>query len=126
MKKISILVLTGLVFLWICPVFGQSDMIKINGKNMDRSDFLQTIETGELDWESFNNAVQNEKITFEDISPSATDNYLEGIAEEGLMEFIPSEYFHNEDMEVALAVVFEDPSNICNNSSVYREYCPCV
>ena len=112
--------------MWICPVFGQSDMIKINGKNMDRSDFLQTIETGELDWESFNNAVQNEKITFEDISPSATANYLEGIAEEGLMEFIPSEYFHNEDMEVALAVVFEDPSNICNNSSVYREYCPCV
>ena len=121
MKKISLVIFAGLVSLWINPVFGQSDMIKINGKNMDRHHFLQNIETGELDWESFISAVQNEKITFEEISPSATANYLEGIANEGMMEFIPSEYFHNEDMEVALSVVFENPSNICRNKSIYRE-----
>jgi hypothetical protein len=121
MKKISLVIFAGLMSLWINPVFGQSDMIKVNGQNIDKGRFLQTIETGELDWESFIDAVQNEKITFADISPSATADYLEGIAEEGLMEFIPSEYFHNEDMEVALSVVFENPLNICRNKSVYRE-----
>ena len=121
MKKISLVVLTGLVFLWIIPVFGQSDMIKINGKNMERRHFLQTLERGELDWKSFIDAVMNEKITFEEVSPSAIANYLEGIANEGLMELIPSDYFYHEDLEVAFAVVFEDPSNICRNSSVYKE-----
>jgi hypothetical protein len=121
MKKISLVIFAGLMSLWINPVFGQSDMIKVNGQNIDKGRFLQTIETGELDWESFIDAVQNEKITFADISPSATADYLEGIANEGMMEFIPSEYFHNEDMEVALSVVFENPLNICRNKSVYRE-----
>jgi hypothetical protein len=121
MKKIFLVIFAALVSLWINPVFGQSDMIKVNGQNMDRGHFIQTIETGELDWESFINAVQNEKITFEEISPSATANYLEGIANEGMMEFIPSEYFQNEDMEVALSVVFENPSNICMNKSIYKE-----
>ena len=121
MKKISLVIFAGLMSLWVNPVFGQSDMITVNEKNMDRDHFLQTIETGELDWESFIDAVQNEKITFEEISPSATANYLEGIANEGMMEFIPSEYFHNEDMEVALSVVFENPANICMNKSIYKE-----
>jgi hypothetical protein len=94
-------------------------MIKINGKNMERRYFLQTVETGELDWNSFIDAVIKQQITFEEISPSAIANYLEGIANEGMMELIPSDYFYHEDLEVASAVVFEDPSNICRNSSVY-------
>jgi hypothetical protein len=121
MKKITLVVFAGLVFLWINPVFGQSDMTKINGDNMERRYFLQTIETGDLDWTSFIDAVINQKISFEEISPSAIANYLEGIANEGLMELIPSDYFYHEDLGVALAVVFENPSNICNNSSVYKE-----
>ena len=121
MKKITLVVFTGLVFLWINPVFGQSDMTKINGDNMERRYFLQTIETGDLDWTSFIDAVINQKISFEEISPAAIANYLEGIANEGLMELIPSDYFYHEDLEVAFAVVFEDPSNICRNSSVYKE-----
>ena len=121
MKKIAFLILTGLVILWICPVYGQSDMIKIKGKDIERHSFIQTIETGDQDWRSLIDAIKDEKITFEEISPSAIANYLEAIANEGLMEFIPSEYFYNEDLQVSLDVVFENPSNICNNSAVYRE-----
>jgi hypothetical protein len=121
MKKIALVVLTGLVILWICPVYGQSDMIKIKGENMERGYFIQSIETGDQDWENLINAIKDEKITFEEISPSAIANYLEAIANEGLMAFIPSEYFYNEDLQVSLDVVFENPSNICNNSSVYRD-----
>jgi hypothetical protein len=121
MKKNSLVVLTVLGFLWINPVLGQSDMIKINGKNMERRYFLQTIETGELEWKSFIDSVKNRKITFKEISPSAIANYLEGIANEGLLELIPSDYFYHKDIEVALSVVFENPLNICKNSSVYKE-----
>ena len=121
MKKISFGLLTGLVILWIGPVYGQSDVIKINGQNMERNYFIQTIETGDQDWESLIDAIKGDEITFEEISPSAIANYLEAIANEGLMEFIPSEYFYNEDLQVSLEVVFENPSNICNNSSVYKD-----
>ena len=121
MKKIFLVVLTGLVFSWINPAFGESEVIKIKGKEINKLYFLQTIESGELDWESFIDAVINEKITFEEISPSAIANYLEGIANEGLMDLIPSDYFYDEDVQVASAVVFEDPLNICNNSLVYKE-----
>ena len=65
-------------------------------------------------------AIKGEKITFEKISPSAIANDLEAIVNEGLMEFIPSEYFYNEDLQVSLGVVFENPSHICNKISVYR------
>lgn len=121
MKKILLVLLTGLVFLWINPAFGESGVIKINGKDIKKHYFLQTIETGELDWESFIDAVMNEQITFHEISPSAIANYLEGIANEGLMDLIPSEYFYNEDLAIAFDVVFEDPLNICMNKSVYME-----
>jgi hypothetical protein len=121
MKKKALIILTGLAILWTGPVFGQSDMITIKGKNMEKSYFIQTIETGDQDWKSLIDAIKNEKITFDEISPSAIANYLEAIANEGLMEFIPSDYFYNEDLQVSLDVVFETPSNICNNSSVYRD-----
>lgn len=120
MKKISLVVLVGLMCLWISPAFGQSDTLKLDGKKMEKGYFLQTIETGELDWKSFIDAITNQKITFEEISPSAIANYLEGIANEGLMDLIPSDYFYHEDLKVSLDVVFEDPSNICNNSFVYK------
>ena len=120
MKKISLVILVGLVFLWICPVLGQSDRIILEGKNMEKRYILDTIETGELEWKSFIAAIANQKITFDEISPTALANYLEGIANEGLMELIPSDYFYNEDLQVSLGVVFEDPSNICNNSLVYK------
>jgi len=86
---------------------------------MERRHFLQTAETGALEWESFIDVFINQKITFEEISSSAIANYLKGIANEGLMELIPSNYSYYEDLEVAVIVVFEDPSNICKNSSIY-------
>ena len=64
MKKILLVVLTGLVFLWINPAFGESEVLKINGKEMNKQYFLQTIESGELDWESFIDAVMNESYNF--------------------------------------------------------------
>ena len=88
---------------------------------MEKRYFIETIETGDQDWKSLIDAIKDEEITFEEISPSAIANYLEAIANEGLMEYIPSEYFYNEDLQVSLEVVFENPSNICNNSSVYRD-----
>ena len=122
MKKIFLLGLIGLVFLWTCPVLGQSDMIHENGKPLEKLDLLYSIESGELDWKIFITAIKTQKITFEDVSPPAVANYLEGIANDGLMELIPDEYFYHEDIQVSLSVVFEDPLNICKNRVVYMAY----
>ena len=122
MKKIFLLGLIGLVFLWTCPVLGQSDMMHEKGKPLEKLDLLYSIETGELHWKIFITAIKTQKITFEEVSPPAVANYLEAIANDGLMELIPNEYFYHEDLEVSLSVVFEDPLNICKNRVVYMAY----
>ncbi len=122
MKKIFLLGLIGLVFLWTSPVLGLSHMMPGKGQLLEKRDLLHSIETGELDWEIFITAIKTKKITFEQVSPSAIANYLEAIANDGLMELIPDDYFRNEDLQVALSVVFEDPSNVCKNRAVYVAY----
>jgi len=122
MKKIFLLVLIGSVFLWTCPVLGQSDVMHEKGKPMEKLDLLYFIETGELHWKIFITAIKTQKITFEEVSPPAIANYLEAIANDGLMELIPDDYFQHEDLQVALSVVFEDPSNVCKNRAVYVAY----
>ena len=122
MKKIFLLGLIGLVFLWTCPVLGQSDMMHEKGKPLEKLNLLYSIETGELRWEIFITAIKTQKITFEEVSPPAIANYLEAIANDGLMELIPDKYFYHEDLEVSLSVVFEDPLNICKNRLVYMAY----
>ena len=122
MKKIFLLVLIGSVFLWTCPVLGQSDVMHEKGKPMEKLDLLYFIETGELHWKIFITAIKTQKISFEELSPPAIANYLEAIANDGLMELIPDDYFQHEDLQVALSVVFEDPSNVCKNRAVYVAY----
>ena len=122
MKKIFLLVLIGSVFLWTCPVLVQSDAMHEKGKPMEKLDLLSFIETGELHWKIFITAIKTQKITFEEVSPPAIANYLEAIANDGLMELIPDDYFQHEDLLVALSVVFEDPSNVCKNRAVYVAY----
>lgn len=122
MKKIFLLVLIGFVFLWTCPVLGQSDMMHEKGKPLEKLDLLYSIETGELYWKIFITAIKTQKITFDEVSPPAVANYLEAIANDGLMELIPDKYFYHEDLQLSLSVVFEDPSNICKNRLVYMAY----
>jgi hypothetical protein len=122
MKKIFLLAMIGWVFLWTCPVLGQSDMMHKKGKSLEKPDLLSFIESGELDWKIFITAIKTQKITFEEVSPPAVANYLEAIANDGLMELIPDEYFYHEDLQVSLSVVFEDPLNICKNRLVYIAY----
>ncbi len=122
MKKIFLLVLIGFVFLWTCPVLGQSDMMHEKGKPLEKLDLLYSIETGELYWKIFITAIKTQKITFDEVSPPAVANYLEAIANDGLMELIPDKYFYHEDLQVSLSVVFEDPLNICKNRLVYMAY----
>ena len=122
MKKIFLLGLIGLVFIWTCPVLGQSDMMLVKSKPLEKLDLLYSIESGELDWNIFITAIKTQKITFEEVSPPAVANYLEAIANDGLMELIPDEYFYHEDIQVSLSVVFEDPLNICKNRVVYIAY----
>ena len=122
MKKIFLLGLIGWVFLWTCPVLGQSDRMREKGKPLEKHNLLYSIESGELDWQIFITAIKTQKITFEEVSPPAVANYMEAIANDGLMELIPDEYFYHEDIEVSLSVVFEDPLNICKNRVVYMAY----
>jgi hypothetical protein len=122
MKKILLPVLIGLIFLWICPAFGQSDRTAPQGERMAKLDLIQSIEKGDLPWKNFVEAIKDQTITLDEISPSATANYLEALANEGLLDSIPFEYFDHEDLRVSLSVVFEDPLNICHNRSVYRDH----
>jgi hypothetical protein len=62
----------------------------------------------------------SQEITIDNVSPPAVANYLEAIANEGLMELIPADYLDDLDLITSLNVVFEDASNICLNKDVYE------
>lgn len=87
-----------------------------------REDFLNEIERGEANWYDFVLAIQTQQIRFEWLSPSAVANYMEALANEGILEFIPYHFFNNEKFRTALNVVFEDRGNAVSNQRVYEEY----
>ncbi|MBN2059617.1 MAG: hypothetical protein JW882_04285 [Deltaproteobacteria bacterium] len=81
---------------------------------------LKSIEAGTATGEDFIRAITDNRYSIEDISPSSVANYMEALANEGLLILIPSHYFNDEDIEVALNVVFEDRNNIFANWNVFE------
>ena len=59
--------------------------------------------------------------------------HLEALANEGMLELIPLEYYREKVLLTAMGVIFEDPGNIARNWRVLDEYlhlmtssaCPC-
>ena len=87
-----------------------------------REAFLHAVESGDADAETLVIAVREGPLRFGDVSPEALANYLEAFANEGMLEFIPSYFFQNDEMIVSLDTVFEDPENASINWKVYKDY----
>jgi hypothetical protein len=122
MKKLYFLIIVGVFFLGVGTIWAQQNLVKVDLSSQyeRKSNFLISIETGKLSWESFIEAIMSQEITIDNVSPPAVANYLEAIANEGLMELIPADYLDDLDLITSLNVVFEDASNICLNKDVYE------
>ena len=124
MNKKCLLVFVGLLFFSGSALATESsDFLRHDSSGIGKKgSFLTSIETGEAPWINFVSAIRGHQIMFTEISPSAVANYLEAFANEGLLELIPSQYFYHEEIKLSLDVVFEDPENICNNPSAYKDH----
>jgi hypothetical protein len=91
-------------------------------KSRKGENIFNDIESGRAYWEDFVIAIQRGQVEFREISPLAVANYMEAFANEAMVELIPTQYFHNEEILTALDVVFEDPSNIVKNQSGYESH----
>ncbi|MFC1534276.1 hypothetical protein ACFL7M_13020 [Thermodesulfobacteriota bacterium] len=85
-----------------------------------RENLLENIENSTATAEEFICAIIDCTNLIEDISPSSIANYMEALANEGLLELIPSQYFSDEEIKVALDVVFERRTNIFANWNVFE------
>jgi hypothetical protein len=123
MKKFFLLILMGLFFLGH-PA--ETKELEFREDDLDqyrkRESFVSQMESGRLKWFNFVDTIQTGELVFRDFSPSAIANYMEAFANEGILDLIPNEYFRNEEIKIALNVVFEDRVNVANNQNVYEDY----
>jgi len=91
-----------------------------SGQYEKRRGLINSIESWEIDWKDFVDAIQSRQITFHEVSPSAIADYMEAFANEGLLWLIPADYFKNEQIKTSLEVVFEDPDNAVINRYVHK------
>ena len=84
--------------------------------------FMATVESGKADPDHFVSLLAANHDLIREVSPNAAANYMEALANEGLLNVIPPEYFQVGDIWISLQVVFEHPMNVSLNRSVYEEY----
>jgi len=89
---------------------------------VDGNALISSIEKGELDADSFVSSVKEQESILSRISPSAVANYMEALAEEGMLRDIPAVYFRNEEIQTALDVVMGDAANVAGNAEIYASY----
>ena len=121
MKKIYVYIMFALIFTITCYSSSNAE------STIDKKDaavpgvaILNNVESGTLDAEAFTSAVEKQHIILEKISPSAIANYMEALANNGILKLIPVEYYVDDEVNTALDVVFEDRDNITNNWDVFE------
>jgi hypothetical protein len=123
MKKLFSMVL---LVLFLAAFTANGEQPEYSKKDPDKSrkgeNILNDIESGRAYWVDFVNGIQSGQITFKKVSLSSVANYMEAFANEGMVELIPTQHFGNEEIQTALEVVFEDPSNIVKNQSGYEDH----
>ncbi|UCB50336.1 MAG: hypothetical protein JSW56_05550 [Deltaproteobacteria bacterium] len=123
MKRFYLLALLVLLILG-CGAKGRHSVSRegLFDKYGSREAFLHAIEIGYADADDFVVAVRKGPLRFKDVSPRALANYLEAFANEGMLELIPFYFFQNDEMNVSLDTVFEDPENASINWEVYKDH----
>jgi hypothetical protein len=121
MKKICIYFLFALIFMITCysSSLAESPIDKREAA-VPGTEFLNSLENGAADAGAFTLAVERRHLILEKISPSAVANYMEALANNGILKFIPVEYYDDDEVNTALDVVFEDRANITNNWDVFE------
>ena len=120
MDKLKIYIIVCLVFIIMGPGYGSAGSDTKQSEGIDtENEVLSKIELGTADADTFASFFNNNKFTMY-ISHSAIANYMEGLANEGMLGLIPIHYLIYNDVRTALDVVFEDFTNIVNNWDVFQ------
>ena len=122
MKKIFIYIVMFFISILIGVQSGSAGSPadqSVIATNQDK--FLSNIEIGIVDAEVFINAIKQGDHILENISHSAIANYMEALANEGMLKLIPLNDYSYEDIQTSLNVVFEDRDNVTNNWSVFED-----
>ena len=123
MKKLYIFTLMALILLFIGTsyIFAASTMKQFEPNNTEK-EFLAGIEMGKTNPDVLISTLKKRAYLIDHISHSAVANYMEALANEGMLEVIPASYYSYEDVMTSLEVVFEDRENIMKNWDVYEEH----
>jgi hypothetical protein len=121
MKKICIYFLAIIGFAIIIYGAAQARLSTEKQENaIPGVEFLNSVEKGTADAEAFTSAVKRWHFILGEISPPAVANYMEALANNGILDLIPIEYYKNEEINTALDVVFEDRANVIDNWDVFE------
>ncbi len=121
MKKLYIYIFLSLIFLIIRSGFSFADSGAMQSEIIDSGDkFITTVELGTANADAFITVIKKRNYLIDQISHSAVANYMEALANEGMLKLIPMPYYSYDDIRIALYVVFEDRKNVTNNWEVFQ------
>jgi len=81
---------------------------------------LNNIEQGTADADTFIRIIKKRNDLINRISHSAIANYMEALADEGMLKLIPTTYYSYDDIQTSFYVVFQNRENVTNNWDVFQ------
>lgn len=123
MKKLCIFILMVLIIALIGTGNGMAgSAVKPSETPNIEKEYLAEVELGNIDANDLVSTLKKKDYLIVRISHSAVANYMEALANEGMLEIIPIPYYSYEDIKTALEVVFHDRENVIKNWDVFEDH----
>ena len=121
MKKLYIYIFLALIFVGMSPGYCLAGSETKQSEPIYTVDMvLNNIEQGTANAETFIRIIKKRNDLIDQISHSAIANYMEALADEGMLKLIPSSYYSYDDIQTSFYVVFQDRKNVMNNWDVFQ------
>ena len=121
MKKLYIYIFLSLILVSMSPGYCLAGSGTKQSEPIYTVDMvLNNIEQGTANADTFIRIIKKRNDLIDQISHSAIANYMEALADEGMLKLIPTSYYSYDDIQTAFYVVFQDRKNVMNNWDVFQ------
>ena len=121
MKKLYIYIFLSLILVSMSPGYCLAGSGTKQSEPIYTVDMvLNNIEQGTANADTFIRIIKKRNDLIDQISHSAIANYMEALADEGMLKLIPTSYYSYDDIQTSFYVVFQDRKNVTNNWDVFQ------
>ena len=121
MKKLYFYIFLSLILVSMGPGYCFADSGTKKSEPIYTVDtVIRNIELGTANADTFIRIIKKRNDLINRISHSAIANYMEALADEGMLKLIPTSYYSYDDIQTSFYVVFQNRENVTNNWNVFQ------